>query len=451
MPFTCNQFGYQVAGTPNSNLTQIDLVTGETTVLSPDIGLLLNGVGYNTLDNYIYGIQTGTNQTVQLDSDGTAVNLGAPPNLPSPTANYNVGTMDLDGRLYITDSSNFNRYYVIDLAPGSPTYNQLVDPTNGYAPDTAPYGTAVSGITTVGGDWVFNPVDGLLYSMRAGFVSILDPTTGVGSAVAVAGLPSGTYGAQFIDGSGTAYAIRNSTGVIYRISTDGMTISAEPFAQGTASNNNDGTNCPLFIIQVDYGDAPDTSAGNGPDDYTTTLANDGPRHLITGEALYLGTQVTGEDDALQNADATGDDIPEGIPDDGVSLPLPVLETTATTYSITETVTNNTGEDALLYAWVDFNQDGVFQANEAATGTPIVVPSTVAGTQDVVLNFTVPAGVTPEPDHTFVRVRLTTDELTNTNGSPTEEDTRSTGAASDGEVEDYYLEVSLPVVRGALFI
>lgn len=107
--------------------------------------------------------------------------------------------------------------------------------------------------------------------------------------------------------------------------------------------------------------------------------------------------------------------------------------------MTVDVTNNTGLDANLYAWTDFDQDGIFQRNEGAVGQPIIVPST--GFQIIPLTFNVPAGVTLTQKHTFVRIRLTTDKLINQNTNPTLEDTRSYGPASDVEVEDYYLEIA----------
>ncbi|MDU1421839.1 MAG: DUF11 domain-containing protein, partial [Clostridium botulinum] len=148
---------------------------------------------------------------------------------------------------------------------------------------------------------------------------------------------------------------------------------------------------------------------------------------------------TAENDAYANltTDATGDDIPQGIQDDGVTLPLTSLLITDTTYSLTVDVVNNTRLPANVYGWIDFNKNGVFQGNEAA---PVVVVPSAPGVQQVVLNFTVPVGVTLTPDNTFVRVRLTTDQLINQNPSPTAEDTRSIGPASDGEVEDYYLQI-----------
>jgi len=449
MPFTCSPVAYQVAGSPSA-LYQNNLVTGATTLLGPLNGDVINAIGYSTLNNYIYGYDITAGQIVRIDADSSAVLLGAVTNLPINS--YNTGTMDLQGHLYLY-RSEAARYYVVDLAPGSANYMKLVDPTLGFVLDTAPYGTAVTTTMNVA-DWAFDATTNLIYAVQreGSFTYILNPYTGSVSTLTNVNIPSAVYGAMAMDSSGFLYAFDNDTGNIYRITISVGTATGELFSTAPASGNNDGAACPLMDILIDFGDAPDTSSSSGPDDYSTLLANNGPRHqILPDHHLYLGTQITAENDAYQNADATGDDISQGIQDDGAILPLKTLLTTDTSYSMMEYVTNNTGSDAYLYAWVDFNEDGIFELNEAAAGMPIVVPSIPSGIQQIALIFTVPLGVTLNPDHTFVRVRLTSNLLINTNTDPTELDTRSLGPASDGEVEDYYLAVSEPAVRGALFI
>ena len=49
---------------------------------------------------------------------------------------------------------------------------------------------------------------------------------------------------------------------------------------------------------LDFGDLPDTSGATGSGDYQTLLANNGPRHLLTGN-LYLGACVDSETDGQQ--------------------------------------------------------------------------------------------------------------------------------------------------------
>ncbi|MGG5462110.1 DUF7507 domain-containing protein [Clostridium sp. B9] len=216
-------------------------------------------------------------------------------------------------------------------------------------------------------------------------------------------------------------------------------LNSQTSATVRATTIGDGYSIGFFGVQlnavlIDYGDAPDTSAGNGANNYSTLLANNGPRHGIVNN-LTLGTQVTGEDDAYQNATATGDDISQGIQDDGPTFPITNIALNATTYTFPVDILNDTGSPANVYAWVDFNKDGIFQTNE---GFVTVVASNPA-VQSVNLNFTVPGATTLTVGSTFARVRVTTDLLTNTGGA-TGEDTRSLGLASDGEVEDYEVTI-----------
>ncbi|MEG0297560.1 MAG: SdrD B-like domain-containing protein [Clostridium sp.] len=190
----------------------------------------------------------------------------------------------------------------------------------------------------------------------------------------------------------------------------------------------------LDAVPSDFGDAPDTGLGNGPGNYSTLKSNNGPQHWLINN-LKLGTQVTFEDDAYQNTAANGDDLIDGIQDDGLisSTSIPI---NPGTYKVTVEYMNDTGIPANIYAWIDFNQDGVFQLNEF---TSAVVPSSTINPRQIPLTFTVP-GTTTLTDGaiSYLRIRITTQNLINTNGGLTQEDTRSLGEAEDGEVEDYLL-------------
>ncbi|MGG5462103.1 hypothetical protein [Clostridium sp. B9] len=64
----------------------------------------------------------------------------------------------------------------------------------------------------------------------------------------------------------------------------------------------------LDTVFVDFGDAPDTDiATQGPRNYRTLFLSNGPRHSLINQ-LIIGNKVTGENDAYENYDATGDDI-----------------------------------------------------------------------------------------------------------------------------------------------
>lgn len=433
---SCSSTLIQFSGRP-SVWYNINVVTGQATVqgtVSP--ALDINAIGYNPLDNYIYGYDQLNNHIVRVGTNGDVIILAPlPPGLPAD--GYNVGTFDLNGFLYIS-INDAARFYVIDLRPDSATFMKLVNPANGYVEQTSNFGVALSTTLNVS-DWVFRPSDSNLYGINpTGIVERINPTTGNISNLTTVPHNVGPFGGIAIDSTGTIYALSNNNGAIYRYAITGNTATAVPFSSSLITSFNDATMCPGATIRVDFGDAPDTSAGTGPNNYSTLLENNGPRHELIN-VLYLGNNVTSETNAYQNANATGDDLSEGIQDDGLTVPLQPLFINAATYTLSVTVTNNSGSPAHLYGWIDYTTNGVFQGNEAA---PVLTIPSQPGTQTVVQTYTVPAGVTLTPGQTFVRLRLTTDTLVNQNAAaPTAVDTRSLGPASDGEVEDYVLEIA----------
>ncbi|MBC8535831.1 DUF7507 domain-containing protein [Feifania hominis] len=441
-PLVCNTRLIQFVGRP-TNWYNINIVTGQSVLQGPvSPAHDVNAIGYNILDNYLYGYDHTTNNIVRIDETGNLIQLLRPTGLPA--SNYNTGTFDISGFLYLF-VNNGTRFYTVDLRPNSATFMKLVDPAAGYTEQTSNYGTALSAATNIS-DWVYDLVDGDLYGIqRNGVLTRIVPATGqVTSLTTTAPNPDASFGAVAIDSTGTIYAIANNDGTIYKYTFSGNTATGTAFSKTFFDSFNDGTMCPTAAVNVDYGDAPDTGSGNGQGNYNTLLANNGPRHELIN-ALYLGTQVTADPDAHQNATATGDDLTLGIPDDGLTLPLTPVSLSATSYSLPVTVTNQTGVPANLYGWIDFNKNGLFEPDEAA---PVVSVPSATGTQTAVLTFAIPAG-TLSPGDTFLRLRLTTDSLSGATGI---QDGRSVGPASDGEVEDYLITLAaiadLAVVKTA---
>ncbi len=170
----------------------------------------------------------------------------------------------------------------------------------------------------------------------------------------------------------------------------------------------------------DYGDAPASYGSAG--------------HTINA-AIHLGAITPDAENSNQsNFNASGD----GSDEDGAPHPVatsgpstaarfPVLKLHDTSYSSPFTVTNTTGTAGTLYAWIDFDKNGTFTADEA---TAVSVPSgTNNGT--VTLNWSnIPSDM--QLGTTFIRTRLTTDTHVTT-ATPT-------GFASNGEVEDYPIAI-----------
>ncbi|MFO0913884.1 MAG: NF038122 family metalloprotease [Pirellulales bacterium] len=162
-----------------------------------------------------------------------------------------------------------------------------------------------------------------------------------------------------------------------------------------------------FTIQAfagaDFGDAP------AP--YPTTLAQNGARHSIK-EGFYLGGTATAESNGKPSDDALGD-----FGDDGVIFPQRIERGQSMSLNVT------TSQGGKLDAWIDFNRDGDW----VDAGEQILVGRELnSGAQTIAVNVPASAAV----GLTFARFRLSS-----AGGL------QPTGAASDGEVEDYALTIS----------
>lgn len=254
-PLSCTAAMVQFVNTP-TEWFDIDIVTGASTPrgnLHPANNV--NAIGYNALDDYIYGYDQTSNHIVRVDADQNLMQL-APSPVGLPSNGYNVGTFDLGGHLFLMVNGTA-RFYTVDLAPSSPTFLKLVDPTNGFAEQTGNYGTALSVSLNIS-DWAYSPVDRLLYGIRSvgdtAQVMQVDPATG-----AVTGLtttmpplsPTGrSWGAMAIDASGALYAIYNGDGGVFRfVISEGSAVGVRISTTFSASFN-DAAMCPRALVEA---------------------------------------------------------------------------------------------------------------------------------------------------------------------------------------------------------
>ncbi|PSB09164.1 hypothetical protein C7B62_14215 [Pleurocapsa sp. CCALA 161] len=181
----------------------------------------------------------------------------------------------------------------------------------------------------------------------------------------------------------------------------------------------------LAIKEVDYGDAP-SSFG------------DASHEIFATPTVYLGAIKPDKEVGTQlgndaGAAAVGDDG-NGTPDDEDAFTTLPNVPSLGSYSLNVPVTNTSGNNANLHAWVDFNKNGKFELGEYKSAT--VASGSTSGS----LNWTVPTGTLP--GNTHVRFRLTTDNTLTDNAGTTNIDERSIGVANDGEVEDYSTSISI---------
>jgi hypothetical protein len=211
---------------------------------------------------------------------------------------------------------------------------------------------------------------------------------------------------------------------------------------------------------LDYGDLPDTSTGTATGDYQTLKANTGPYHAVqdanndgtpdtigTVPAVWLGDWIDLEIDGQPTVGATGDDTNDtnpaaGIQDDedGVNPTIGFEWSIANGGSVDVKVKTSDANGCTvanpckLALYFDWNGDGDFDdVNEETIRT--VTGSTAGTTQGVTFPIGGMGGITVLPSNVYARFRLYAD------GTTPAADIVPTGLVENGEVEDYYFELT----------
>lgn len=187
-------------------------------------------------------------------------------------------------------------------------------------------------------------------------------------------------------------------------------------------------------IVYDFGDAPD--------DYLTTA---GARQEVV-PWLKLGTEIDDEP-AGQPGVGASNDAPD---EDGVTVNRITIGQQVP--DLTASVVNDSGSDAYLYCWVDYNQNKVFDPEEFGTTAAAIPANTTPGTSqtvtvnmpDIILgtnpvdNSDISASLTTgSTSDSYARCRLSNTTMLATDSSTVVVDKSGVaGDLADGEVEDY---------------
>jgi hypothetical protein len=186
-----------------------------------------------------------------------------------------------------------------------------------------------------------------------------------------------------------------------------------PGSVGTSGNGEVEDHILTIMPPVDYGDYASFASAS------STAVNN----------IYIGTLVDTEPVGVTNPTASGDDLAGTDDEDGVTIPSSIAQ--GAPASIIVNVTNTSGQQARLSAWIDFNRNGVLtDAGEQIASDTNIANGTLDADQTI--NFTVPA--TALAGTTGLRVRLT-----DTNNAA------SVGLVGNGEVEDYVVSINCPTI------
>jgi uncharacterized repeat protein (TIGR01451 family) len=307
VPFECTDTALLVQGPAGGSTILSEIDQSVTPFVINDIADTgfdeINAIGYNTLDNFVYGVKIQLDTTafpwtnegiVRLDSNGAVSGPVIPePNAAWPTdIGFNCGD--------VAPGTNI-MYVQLNGGAAANLSNDLyiVDLTSWPAPTfTVNTHTGVDGPnpSDVVLDWAVHPTTGLLYGAdrQGGQLAVLDPTgaNAVRTDYDLAGLPgnlpgSDGYGAVWFNSVGRFFIYRNS-GKIYQVDlgSDPNVPSAANGAQivsvqsGRATTRNDGAACtgaPVVFPDIDIQKTPDFQAveSGGDAAFTITVTNTG--------------------------------------------------------------------------------------------------------------------------------------------------------------------------------
>ena len=171
----------------------------------------------------------------------------------------------------------------------------------------------------------------------------------------------------------------------------------------------------LPYIDVDFGNNSVIDYGDAPDTYD--LAGEASHGIVAG--LFMGAGVDAEVAAQSGVAANGDDNSDTDDEDGVTFTTDLVADA--TASVDVEISAFDVSNGVMQAWLDFDADGVFDADEQI----IADGDVVAGTNT--FTFDIPADA--QLGDTYARFRYGYERGLGPNG-----------AALAGEVEDYAIGV-----------
>lgn len=379
-----------------ANLYTVQLATGFYEKFSPENWgqEKMNALAFSIHDRYLYAFNYYYGTIVRIGADFQVDPIFLA-NLPNK--GFYVGDISVvENAYYLYRPGGNYGLYRVSLDESSGDYLQIANIVNGSTLNLAIY------------DLAFHPDNGFAYAVdRWGNLWKINVQAGTSENLGNVG-EDGVFGAVYFDVTGNLYISRNNDGNIFRVNTNWDYPVAEFFAYGPSSSNNDGARCALapIISQED----PTTDFGDAPDSYGTSINNNGARHDIEEGILFLGEIVESEPNAYADNGSGVDD------NDGIDFVTGVAAGTAALVDITSSA------EGFVNAWLDSDKDGEFDVDEQ-----IIMAEPVTSGSNVVA-YDVPTWAVTGA--TWTRFRLSSEETL----SPI-------GGVSDGEVEDYAIDIA----------
>ncbi|ROV95646.1 hypothetical protein VSDG_05286 [Cytospora chrysosperma] len=236
--FSCDPYAYLIL---SSALIRIDILSGNYTQLNPSIGdgRSTNAIGYNIIDNYIYGAigEAPTSNLIKISSNTTSI-IGPPLNV---SQSLKIGDVDNRGQYWGLASTTGNTYWVkIDLQPLSANYTKTI--LSGSSP-----------LNYTIFDWAYSPGGGnALWSIgtKSSFLGATllrfdldNQTWSTSTFYGRLGPTSDVFGALYTAEGGYLYGSENNSGYIFKFPLPGYGTVATKISEGPKSGSNDGARC----------------------------------------------------------------------------------------------------------------------------------------------------------------------------------------------------------------
>ncbi len=240
IPFTCSNNAYifsSKAFNAKTDVNSFDLSTGEKLSSKYNINRYnINAIGYNVIDNYLWGFDRGRYKVVRIDSNYTKrfYNIDKLPTFEpaddtSPT--YHAGDVSLDGILYLFTISKKDTLYLVDVNHLSINYLK-----------TLPSIHLDSEVDV--SDFAFSPIDNMIYTVdwNENLIKIDQNSGKVTNLGHLDAIPSsGNVASIFFDKDGNLYAHHSYKADVYKI--DISKVKAEYYSNIGTTLHGDGARC----------------------------------------------------------------------------------------------------------------------------------------------------------------------------------------------------------------
>ncbi len=194
----------------------------------------VNSIGYNIIDNYIWGYNLNSKKIVRIDADGNTKLYNRPSGLPQGF--YIDADVDKNGILYLAEN-NTNTIYRVDVNPNSSTFLKALTPLK-----------LKNNVKIYTADFAFNPKDGKLYYIdNHGKVYKIDTNTGIREFVVDSGLSNPRVIISFFDKDGNFYFNFNKD-KLYKIDINNPKDAIFFTNLDKNLKNGDGARCPLATV-----------------------------------------------------------------------------------------------------------------------------------------------------------------------------------------------------------